>query len=621
MHTNTWVAYHACDAHERLKVDRAIARIAPYYDGVGQDVGTLSHEHLEHLGCAVWAHDTALARVRLIQHRSSESLTGVLFWPFGVSSLSGLSPDLDVVSLVRELERHPEAIAKLSAPQIAFSLDARARRLFFACDTIGFGRVYCRTEGGVSAWSNRLAPLTLLFDDVPPSSSVGWSAFMTVGWFLGSDTPFAGISVLPPGCRVTATDSSDAPVLSEASDVFGAVIARSISGESMPAEVASEALVSFFREMYTFIDAPIRIGLSGGRDSRIVAAAALRAEVPAELYTRYPPDFDLDLARTLVQRLPGAERRWSFTSRISNADSQRAEAGKISMPPTTDDDEAQAPLLQKAMSFHAMFDGDRAPNGLYAAWGPTNRPMEKVTLSGAAGEFCHPTFYTQGAFEKATSAEQLARQVLGRFPRLLRARPNVMSVAAAAVEQVTTRATRAGVAGIHLLHYFYIFGRFRRWADGNKSIDTLLPLLAQGFALAAASQPVQTRFSSAFQRQVINDMIPEWSDIPFGHEVDSQKTGQKAAVDNHAFFWEAPEWGGLSSILRRDDIWGEYLLVDETRAAYSELDLSNIKERSWTQTMSFRIAWLVAFEHHRERLARFLRNSRQTEKTTPSILN
>ena len=152
-----------------------------------------------------------------------------------------------------------------SPPDTALGLhggwDWDGRTLTAQVDALGYFNLFVYAKGPEIAVSPSILQLLALGAD-PEPDRVALSVFHRIGHFLGEDTPFRHIKVLPPGGRLTWQDA----------------VARVTGQMPIPREVAltrDQAVEAFIelpraaiRRFLASWDGPVVLPLSGGRDSR-----------------------------------------------------------------------------------------------------------------------------------------------------------------------------------------------------------------------------------------------------------------------------------------------------------------------------------------------------------------
>ncbi|WP_101298329.1 asparagine synthase-related protein [Halegenticoccus soli] len=147
-------------------------------------------------------------------------------------------------------------------------------------DALGRFPAYCATVGGTTIVSRELKFVRHLADRLGAPLELDRVAIgqqLLFGYSLGTRTPFEGVEQVPPGARVDLRDGAEATWLHRHR------FEGNEHADRTPAENA-EALASRFVDACrrrSEVAGPNVISLSGGLDSRAVAAGFARAELPA----------------------------------------------------------------------------------------------------------------------------------------------------------------------------------------------------------------------------------------------------------------------------------------------------------------------------------------------------
>lgn len=203
-------------------------------------------------------------------------------------------------------------------------LDVDGDRIDLSGSPIGGYALYARSlDGGTVAVSNVLPLLAAL----PPHAAAdedGLEDLLLAGWTFGSRTVWDGIERLPPGTSRIADGTlvrSPDRLIDPALDAASRPVHRDL-------DVGADLLRDTIAAAARHHRGPLELGLSGGRDSRVVLAAALAAGVTPHLYTlavpddpAYPETGDVVAARRVAETL-GLELEIR-TAGTSLADSER----------------------------------------------------------------------------------------------------------------------------------------------------------------------------------------------------------------------------------------------------------------------------------------------------------
>lgn len=178
--------------------------------------------------------------------------------------------------------------------------DWDGRTLTAEVDPLGYFSLFVYARGGEIAVSPSILQLLALGAD-PEPDRVALAVFHRIGHFLGEDTPFRHIRVLPPGGRLVWRDgvarvTGDLPVPREAA------LTRAQAVEAF-IELPRAAIRRFLAGW----DGPIVLPLSGGRDSRHIFLELLhQGRAPDRSATYHQGgrilDREVQAARALTER-------------------------------------------------------------------------------------------------------------------------------------------------------------------------------------------------------------------------------------------------------------------------------------------------------------------------------
>lgn len=174
---------------------------------------------------------------------------------------------------------------------------------FLCCDRHGYRPMYVRDSGGFLAFCDHAAPLALSADGVPEPDVMSIAQLLGYGQLLGSRSLFRGVSMLDPGTVVRFTR-------------YGRSVARAEyryaeEGESASTEELA-ALLTDAPAGLAAVGTPgacVTVPLSGGLDSRIIAAAVARRGDSARTFSFGDPTSpDVEIA-AVVARMLGTQHR------------------------------------------------------------------------------------------------------------------------------------------------------------------------------------------------------------------------------------------------------------------------------------------------------------------------
>ena len=336
-------------------------------------------------------------------------------------------------------------------------------------------------------------------------------ALLNPGFPLGSATPFRGVSAL--------SRSTIIQVLSGAASRNGADSPPRPRGAGSAAEVAA-ALVDAVTPLRE-VAQPVELSLTGGKDSRLVAATLVKAGVPVRGRTHGFADHPDVVIAAEVARALGIEH----DVRVPAAPGQRVDVlGRI-----------RATVL--------------VADGMLSAFENVGRPdpafSRAVTAGGHGGELLRGGYAETAAGRRAAGlrAAELLRRLTTRHLGLLRRGAGAVYVASLA--PWTGALARDP---LRALDDFYLVNRAGRWSAAARQAYLIReclvqPLFDERVVLAARAVPLATRTSGELSRAVLAELCLPLTEIPLA--------GKAPASSGQASFdWRRQYGGEIATFLR-----------------------------------------------------------------------
>jgi hypothetical protein len=349
-------------------------------------------------------------------------------------------------------------------------------------------------------------------------------ALLSPGFPLGPVTPFTGVSALAPstGLRLvsgrasrTAADARPdrrAGVLDGAKDVAAALVAA----------------VAPLRDA----GRPVELSLTGGKDSRLIAAALVAAGVPVAARTHGFADHPDVVAAAEIARRLGLEH----VVRTPAAPGQQVDVlGRIRATVLVADGMLSA--------FENVGRPDPAPSATVTAGGHGGELLRGgyAETAGRAGGSGGVRRALAPARRAARSAE-LLRRLTTRHLGLIRRGP-----AAGYVASLATWTAPLTRSPLHALDDFYLVNRAGRWSAAARQAYLLRerlvqPLFDDQVVLAARAVPLGMRISGALSAAVLAELSPALTDVPLA--------GHAPAGTPAPFDWRRQYGDAIASFLR-----------------------------------------------------------------------
>jgi hypothetical protein len=266
---------------------------------------------------------------------------------------------------------------------------------------------------------------------------------------------------------------------------------------------------------------PVELSLTGGKDSRLVAAALVKAGVPVRARTHGFADHPDVVIAAEVARALGIEH----DVRVPAAPGQQVDVlGRI-----------RATVL--------------VADGMLSAFENVGRPdpafSKTVTAGGHGGELLRGGYAETAAGRRAAGlrAAELLRRLTTRHLGLLR-----RGAAAGYVASLAPWTGALARGPLRALDDFYLVNRAGRWSAAARQAYLIReclvqPLFDERVVLAARAVPLASRTSGELSRAVLAELCPPLTEIPLA--------GKAPASSGQASFdWRRQYGGEIATFLR-----------------------------------------------------------------------
>ena len=320
------------------------------------------------------------------------------------------------------------------------------------------------------------------------------AAFLSLGYPVGAATPFRGVRALGAqrqltvtGGRPTASSAAAQRDGTRADGSYGAVAA---------------ALVDAVRPLGER-GVPVELSLTGGKDSRLIAAALTAAQVPFRARTHgFASHPDVIVAAMIASKL-GIEH---VVTEPRPAAPERApdEAG----------------VLARLRSAVLVCDG------MLSAFENVGRPDPRLTVSpvqtgGHGGELLRGGYAPAAWSERRPARAWSEARGTELFRRMVTRRLSLLRPAAAGAYLASLAPFAASLprGPLHTLDDFYLVNRAGRWSAAARQAYLLREPLVQPFfgdqvVQAARAVPLPDRITDRLHRGVLAALCPELLDLP-----------------------------------------------------------------------------------------------------------
>ena len=447
-----------------------------------------------------------------------------------------------------------------------------------ATDPLGFGRAYCYEDQDILVSSNHIG-LCSAFGTGFVEDREAWLGFAAFGWFNYNLSPFSQVKRLEPGIKISVTD---AIVKKQTYFDYGSLFV-SEDREVLKKDTLTELKTSIYN-VSRISREPLNVMLSGGKDSRLTAAAVLSSGADCIVQTINTLQEEVTVAKSLMM---AADRK--NLHRITQPGESK-KVGSLSQS-----------IQKRSENCMLIWDGDFNPNQLSRNTG-FNTP-KKFTVSGGGGEIAHGNYYS--STELLARIEQLSDPTdwLRRyFSNTKGVRQEASLFVDGLFDHISEKMTRYGVSGASVLDGFYLIERYRRWiAAGHRSMS-LVPYASISFVRLSMSLTPSERLHNKIHIELTSRLIPEWSGIPYfkgkpsGVDERSKKGLRIWQGEHREEFFDLVETAKTNSIWDRQQIDG---MLNELSSGNG----NGLLEGSFQ-----RILWTHSFSEHQKKMKDFFRN-------------
>ena len=398
--------------------------------------------------------------------------------------------------------------------------------------------VFTARAGRATVLSDRAMWAAAITGRLGDADALLYAGLLGPGYPLGAVTPFAGVRALGPAasCRVAG---------GVVTETGRAALTEPGPGGADTAARVADALVQAVTPLRD-VDGPVELSLTGGKDSRLIAAALARAGVPARARTYgFPGHPDVVVAAQVAREL-GLEHEIAEprTTGVSGPGGTDVASGADGTPPggVTGAEGFTGAGGSRTVQEVDVLGRLRATvlvaDGMLSAFENVGRPdpdtgATAIAIGGHGGELLRGGYAKiipgSAARRAAGSAELLRRLTMRRLP-LLRARGRAAYVASLAPWAAAVAAHPQSA-----LDDFYLVNRAGRWSAAARQAYAIRSVMAQPFfgdevVRAARSAPLTERLDDRLVRGAIGALCPALLDIPLAADRWKCGTAQPPAV-------------------------------------------------------------------------------------------
>jgi hypothetical protein len=385
-------------------------------------------------------------------------------------------------------------------------------------DWFGMASIYVYRSHGVVAFSNRPILLPYVFGAAIHPDVEGFARYAACDAFVGSVSPVRGVKPLGPGEAFIGKRSSDNTwtiSVSQGTCLDDAAVA----GARLDADADVEALAvaSFSRatsslaQLWPATDL-MRFGLSGGRDSRLLAASLLAEGISPRFYTNTENPEEGVVASRLIELARGTGRSGIVHDLV---------------PPRNACSVETIGIQQRLTDLFRHYDFSYRRQFVLRGRRIQDARIPAATINGALGGIAWgawvPERWTQSSGNPAKELEVALRSGL-----VTKAGGPLCEPATGWVDaylgELINHAALLGLNQVQSLTWMYCASRGRTWPTARHNLHQTMLYATPEFVSAVIALPLRRIKSSGFHRRLTEQLLPEWTGVAYVHVGGAEAT-------------------------------------------------------------------------------------------------
>ena len=522
MSSSQFVLAYACDREDAmslLELDYRLDEATRHLENVAGTALERATAGDGRTGLVVWQHTRPRNSWPMFSTRDGEAAA----WLHIPSVAGGIDDASDPIDLARGLTNGAVDRVGMGAPCAAFHWSKTG--LSIVNDRLGMVRLYQFTVPGFGhVWSSRPG-LAHVFGGLSPELAQStWSDMATLGWPADGSAHLGNGHQLSASTVVSASDDGKAMISSDRDEWM----TSSLDGDVPSLAEGARGMVRSLSVASWWAGKPIA-DLSGGKDSRVTAAAAISAGIVDTVRTVNTDTGEVDTARALL-RLAGDPVEHRVDSVLEPA------------PP-------EGGVFNRYLSMQRAWEGAYNARSAYRSRAFTGfRPASAPRINGLGGEAVQGRTTVSPAW-RAKMEGQGPDAGRERLAQMVRSGAGGVTEAGIedsieSVDRFVGSAQQSGMStAFMVIDYFYHFSKMPYWSLPQGTGSTLLPFYSPQmlprtmWSLANASEEY-----GSLHREILREILPGWADVPF----------YKGSAITRAtpWMWENSDWNELSSTIR-----------------------------------------------------------------------
>ena len=380
-------------------------------------------------------------------------------------------------------------------------------------DWFGMASMYVYRSHNVIAFSNRPILLPYVFGDPIHPDPEGFARYAACDAFVGSVSPVTGVRPLGPGEAFVGKrkfNNTWKISVSQGSCLDDAALAGARLGSD--ADLDALAVASFSRatsslaRLWPATDL-LRCGLSGGRDSRLLAANLLADGVSPQFYTNTDNPEEGVIASRLIELARDAGRSGIVHDLV---------------PPRSGSAGRSIGVGQALTDLFRHYDFSYRRQFVLRGRRIQNERIPAATINGGIGGIAWgawvPENWSQSSRNPAGEMAVALRRGLANKTGGLLSEPAAGWVEAY-LSELIEHTSLLGLDQVQSLTWMYCASRGRTWPTARHNFQQALLYVTPEFISAVTALPLRRMKRSAFHRQLTERLLPEWTGVDYVHGV------------------------------------------------------------------------------------------------------
>ena len=487
-------------------------------------------------------------------------------------------PVTNAFDLGIHLSENPQEISRFGAPLGVLSYQNGTLRI--ANDVLALARLMEFRIGDFTVWCSR-SGLAHIFAGVPPEKNIqALSGLAAINWAVGGHSPIGHGRHLAAYTRITARRNGISR-----EEYHSTWVENALRNELPSPESAASEMQACLRVSEYFPRPPIA-DLSGGKDSRVIAAAALTAGVTKTILTVDKDPGEVDTARRLVSVYPE-----DVEHRIK--------------PVATRESLQEVELHDRLLGWATSHEGHMISLSAINQTPHRRRLQKAARLNGLGGEamqggnFAPPAWRERAKGKGIEFSLRRTQAMAQRIPAVRESRRDeVAESLAVRVRQAESMGLTSPIAHVG---YIYLVEEMPYWSAPLAQREVLVPFFCAPltrYMIHALPKPFEY---GELHRLFLRHLIPAWKRVPFYRG--------SPATNRLPMLWERHDWPETQHQLMEA---AENSAVFDPIAVADELSLVAGGQGGKPQHVAFsRILWEQAIETRRHEIGEAARATAQ----------